>query len=107
MTRLHYSWNMLFINPSEAGMSRAACVKALQAEGVRTSAFAYRLQHKCPLYAEERWWHHKPVIPELPGSEQANATALPLPYFTTDVPELVEQYARAFEKVWAHRRQLG
>jgi perosamine synthetase len=107
MTRLHYSWNMLFIDPAEAGMSREGCVKALQAEGVRTSALSYRLQHKCPLYAEATWWHHKPTIPELPGSEQANATAVSLPYFTTDVPELVDQYAKAFEKVWAHRRSIG
>jgi len=107
MKRIYYAWNMLFINEKEAGMSRNACVKALAAEGVRTSAFSYRLQHKCPLYAESGWWHHKPVIPELPGSEQANATAIPLPYFTSDVPELVEQYVKAFKKVWAHRRDLA
>jgi hypothetical protein len=47
------------------------------------------------------------MIPELPGSEQANATAVSLPYFVTDVPELVDQYAKAFEKVWAHRRSIG
>jgi dTDP-4-amino-4,6-dideoxygalactose transaminase len=107
MTRLHYSWNMLFIDEAEAGMSRDTCVKALQAEGVRTNSFGYRLQHKCALYSEAEWWEHKPVVPNLPGSEQANATALPLPYFTTAVPELVEQYAKAFEKVWAHRQNLG
>lgn len=107
MKRLHYAWNMLFIDEAEAGMSRGACVKALQAEGVHTSAFGYRLQHKCALYAKEKWWHHKPVIPELPGSEQANATAVPLPYFTSQVPELVDQYAKAFEKVWAHRKALA
>ncbi len=104
--RIYYSWNMLFIDEAEAGMSREACVRALRAEGVETSTFSYRLQHKCPLYAEPQWWHHRPVIPELPGSEQANATALPLPYFTSEVPELVEQYVKAFEKVWAHRREL-
>ena len=105
--RLYYSWNMLFIDEAEAGMSRNACVKALAAEGVRTSAFSYRLQHKCPLYREPQWWHHPPVIPDLPGSDQANATAVPLPYFTTEVPELVDQYVAAFEKVWAHRRELA
>ncbi len=107
MNRIYYSWNMLFINEKEAGMSRDVCVKALRAEGVRTSAFSYRLQHKCPLYAESGWWHHKPVIPELPGSEQANATAIPLPYFTSEVPELLDQYVKAFEKVWAHRKSLA
>ena len=47
------------------------------------------------------------MIPELPGSEQANATSVPLPYFTTQAPELVEQYAKAFEKVWKSMREDG
>ena len=105
--RLHYAWNMLFIEEKEAGMSRAAAVKALAAEGVSTSQFGYRLQHKCDLYKEAKWWHHAPVIPELPNSDKANATAIPLPYFTSEVPELVDQYAAAFEKVWANRDKLG
>jgi hypothetical protein len=46
------------------------------------------------------------VIPALPGSEEANRTAIALPYFTSDVPELVDQYALAFEKVWANRKEL-
>ena len=107
MKRLHYSWNMLFIDEAEAGMSRKAAVEALQAEGVQTSEFSYLLQHKCPIYRESQWWHHKPIIPELPGSERANATAIPLPYFTSEAPELVDQYVNAFEKVWAHRDKLG
>ncbi len=107
VTRLHYAWNMLFIDEKEAGMSRATAVKALAAEGVSTSAFGYRLQHKCDLYKEAKWWHHAPVIPDLPMSEKANATAIPLPYFTSEVPELVDQYAAAFEKVWAKRDKLG
>jgi len=105
--RLYYSWNMLFIDEAKAGMPREACVKALQAEGVQAKAHSYTLQHKLPLYSEEKWWHHKPIIAELPGSEQANKTAIALPYFTTPVPELVEQYVKAFEKVWAHRKELG
>ena len=107
MERLHYQWNMLFIDEAEAGMSRDAAVEALRAEGVNASGVNYTLQHKLPLYAEDEWWHHKPVIPELPGSEQANATSIALPYFTKEVPELVDQYIKAFEKVWAHRSQLA
>ncbi|NLY01923.1 MAG: aminotransferase class I/II-fold pyridoxal phosphate-dependent enzyme [Rhodopirellula sp.] len=107
MDRLYYAQNMLFINEKEAGMSRAACVKALQAEGVSASAYSYRLQHKCPLYSDAQWWHHAPTIPELPGSEAANAGNIGLPYFTTEVPELVDQYAKAFEKVWAHRKEIA
>ena len=47
------------------------------------------------------------MIPELPGSDKANQWAMSLPYFTSEQPELVEQYVKAFEKVWAHREKLG
>ncbi len=104
--RLHYAWNMLFIDEKEAGVTRDKVVDALKAEGVSASALHYTLQHELPLYAEDEWWHHKPVIPELPGSTQANATSIALPYFTKDVPELCEQYVNAFQKVWAHRETL-
>lgn len=107
VSRLHYSWNMLFIDEAEAGMKRDKVVEALKAEGVNASAVHYTLQHELPLYAEDEWWHHKPVIPDLPGSRQANDTCIALPYFTNDAPELVEQYVQAFEKVWAHRADLG
>lgn len=104
--RLYYDANVIFVEESEAGISRDKLVRALKAEGVAARPFIYRLQHKCALYAEEKWWHHKPSIPELPGSEKANATAIMLPYFTSPVPELIDQYVKAFEKIWAHREQL-
>ncbi len=107
--RIYYAWNMLFLDEKEAGFTRAAAVKALQAEGVKTSNFGYLLQHEGALYREAKWWHHAPKIPtrdELPGTYQANEWALPLPYFTEDCPELTEQYVRAFEKVWANRDNL-
>ena len=88
-------------------MTRDQAVKARQAEGVQVKGLQYTLQHKCAVYSEENWWHHKPVIPELPGSEQANATSRALPYFKIDAPELVEQYVKAFEKLWAHRNNVG
>ena len=105
--RLYYAQNTLFIDEQACGRSREKVAKALAAEGVAAKAYTYPLQHKLALYAEEQWWHHKPTIPELPGSEQANATAIGLPYFTRPVPELVEQYVKAFEKVWAHRKELA
>ena len=105
--RLYYEWNMLFIDEAEAGVSRDAVVAALKAEGVRADALSYRLQHKQPLYTEPEWWHHLPVIPELPGSDAANATSIALPYFTKEAPEMVEGYIKAFEKVWAHRKELA
>ena len=106
MKRIYYSRNMFFLDEAKAGMSRETCVRALQAEGVQARAHTYTLQHRLPLYSETSWWHHKPIIPELPGSDQANRTAIALPVFTSEVPELVDQYVKAFEKVWAHRRGL-
>ena len=107
MKRLYYSSNLLCLDESKAGLSREVLVKALQAEGVRATAHSYPLQHKMPLYQDATFWHHKPTIPELPGSEEANRTMVALPYFTAAVPELVEQYAHAFEKIWANRKKLS
>ncbi|AMV37734.1 DegT/DnrJ/EryC1/StrS family aminotransferase [Planctomyces sp. SH-PL62] len=105
--RIYYANNILFLDEARAGATRAAIVKALRAEGVQAREHRYPLQHKLPLYAEAEWWSRKPEIPELPGSEQANRTAIALPYFTSEAPELIDQYAQAFEKVWAHRSKLS
>lgn len=108
--RVFYSKNIILIDEAKAGMSREAAVKALQAEGVEASEYNLRLQHTYPMYSEETWWKHMPVIPaegSLPGCEQANRQAVLLPYFTSEQPELIEQYAKAFEKVWAHRDAIA
>ena len=105
--RIHYAWDILFIDEAKSGMSREKCVAALRAEGVNANAHYYPLQHKLPLYHEAQWWHHPPVIPDLPGSEKANVTGINLPCFTSEAPELVDQYIAAFEKVWAHRKELA
>jgi len=108
MERVYYAVNTLFLDEVKAGMSREACVKALRAEGVPINSLVYSLQHELELYHEAEWWHHKPTIPErLPGCEQANRTSMSMPCFTKPVPELIDQYVRAFEKVWAHREKLG
>ena len=49
----------------------------------------------------------KLVSGHFPGVEEVNRRGISLPYFTTDVPELVDQYIAAFEKVWAHRKNLA
>lgn len=105
--RIYYANNILFLDEKKAGASRPEIVKALQAEGVKARELRYPLQHKMPLYSEAEWWHHKPIIPDLPGSDEANRTAIALPYFTSEAPELVDQYASAFEKVWANRAKLS
>lgn len=83
-------------------------MKALQAEGVRVRHGEYDEQHKYTLYSEAKWWHHPPQIPkDLPGTTQVNRTAMRMPLFYEEAPELIEEYVRAFEKVWAKRSQLA
>ncbi|HWB96855.1 MAG TPA: DegT/DnrJ/EryC1/StrS family aminotransferase [Bryobacteraceae bacterium] len=106
--RAYYNGNMLFLDAAKAGFSRSALIKALQAEGVRASTWDYPEQHKFRIYSEAKWWHHLPVIPAtMAGNAQVNSTHLFLPLMHGEAPELIEQYARAFEKVWAHRAALG
>ncbi len=60
------------------------------------------------MFQEAKWWHHVPEQPgDLPGSNQANRTCVSLPYFTSEAPELVDQYVKAFQKVWANRQMLA
>jgi dTDP-4-amino-4,6-dideoxygalactose transaminase len=102
--RVYYSTNMLFLDEKKAGMSRAQVVKALDAEGVSVGAGDYPENHKCKIYFEPQWWHHPIDVPKvLPGCQEVNARALNVGLFHQDAPELVEQYIKAFEKVWAHR----
>jgi dTDP-4-amino-4,6-dideoxygalactose transaminase len=110
MKRVYYSKNIMFIDEKKAGMSRAAAVKALKAEGVDVAEYSWTLLNTYPVFSEEKWWRHMPVLPapdSVPGCDEVNRTAILMPYFTSDQPELAEQYVKAFEKVWAHREELG
>jgi len=106
--RVYWAANKIFIDDKKAGVPLPALLKALRAEGVHASPGAYDEQHKYPLYSEAKWWHHPVVIPDdLHGTTQVNKLAVNLPIFRAEAPELVEQYAAAFEKVWAHRSDLS
>lgn len=106
--RVYYSNNMLFLDEAKAGFTRSQLLKALKAEGVGAGSGAYPEQHKFRLYSEEKWWHHKPIIPEsMPGTDQVNASCMYLPVMYEDLPEVAEQYVNAFEKIWAHRDKLA
>ncbi len=106
--RVYWGCHMLFIDEAKAGCPKDKLVKALQAEGVRATPGQYDEQHRYKLYSEPNWWHHPVLIPDdLHGTTQVNAQAVRLPLFRTEVPELVEQYVKAFEKVWAHRSKLA
>ena len=106
--RVYYSKNLFFIDEAQAGFSREKAVEALQAEGVDVSVYTWTLLHTYPLMSESKYWRHMPVLPDaVPGCDQANRQAIQLPYWTSDQPELVEQYAAAFEKVWANKKKLA
>ena len=106
--RVYYSTNMLFVDEKKAGMSRATVLKALRAEGVSVSAGDYPENHKYAVYSEPQWWHHPPQVPKvLAGCVEVNARAINVALLRQEASELVEQYAKAFEKVWAHREKLA
>jgi dTDP-4-amino-4,6-dideoxygalactose transaminase len=106
--RVYYNTNMIFLDPEKAGMSRAKVIKALAAEGVGIGAGDYPENHKCAVYSEPQWWHHPVNVPKvLPGCEEVNSRSIFVSLMRKDAPELVEQYAQAFEKVWAHRKDLA
>jgi perosamine synthetase len=106
--RVYYGGNMLMFDENKAGISRDILIKALKAEGVNASFWDYPEQHKRIIYSEAKWWHHPPAIPAtMPGTDQVNHGHIFLPLFCEDAAEINEQYARAFEKVWAHRQELA
>lgn len=106
--RVYYHANMLLLDEKKAGMSRDAIVAALKAEGVRATVWDYPEQHKLQIYAEPKWWHHAPTIPEaMPGNEHVNKTHIFLPLLHGEADEVIDQYVRAFEKVWANRAAVA
>jgi dTDP-4-amino-4,6-dideoxygalactose transaminase len=106
--RVYYNASMLLLDEKKAGFKRDALLKALQAEGVRATVWDYPEQHKLRIYSEARWWHHAPTIPEsMPGNKQVNSTHIFMPLIHGEAPELIDQQARAFEKIWAHRSDLA
>jgi dTDP-4-amino-4,6-dideoxygalactose transaminase len=106
--RVYWASNKIFVDEHKAGAPLGQILKALRAEGVAASPGAYDEQHRYKLYSEAKWWHHPVVIPDdLKGTTQVNAQAVNLPIFRVEAPDLIEQYAQAFEKVWAHRADLS
>jgi dTDP-4-amino-4,6-dideoxygalactose transaminase len=106
--RVYYNGNLLFVDFKQLGCSRPNLIKTLKAEGVRATFWDYPEQHKLKIYSEAKWWHHPPQIPEqMPGNVYVNANHIFLPAFYEDVPELIGQYVKAFEKVWSRRAELA
>lgn len=106
--RVYWSGHMLFVDEAKVGCKKDTLIKALRAEGVVIGPGKYDEQHTYRLYSEAKWWHHPVEIPtDLVGTAQVNRTSIKLPVFHAPADELIEQYFRAFEKVWAKRAQLA
>jgi len=106
--RSFYFMSMLFLDESKAGFTRTALLKALSAEGVPVETWVYPEQHKLKIYSEAKWWHHAPRIPSsMPGNDKVNETHFFVPLLHGEAPDLIDQYATAFEKAWAHRSSLA
>jgi dTDP-4-amino-4,6-dideoxygalactose transaminase len=106
--RVYWGSHMVFIDERKAGCPTGILVKALRAEGVQASPGFYEDQNRYPLYAESKWWHHPPLIrKDLFGTQQVNTQSVRLPVFREEAQELIEEYVKAFEKVWAHRSGLA
>jgi len=106
--RAYYNANMLLLDSAKVGISRDALVKALKAEGVNASTWVYPEQHKLTIYSEPQWWHHPPVIPtSMPGNDFINNQHIFLPLFYGEADDVIDQYVKAFQKIWAHRSQLA
>jgi perosamine synthetase len=106
--RVYYYANGLFLDEAKAGFKREAMLKALQAEGVPVGTWELEETHSLKVFSEAKWWHHLPQIPaSLPGTTQVNKTHFLMPLCYDENPELIDQYAKGFEKVWAHRDALA
>jgi dTDP-4-amino-4,6-dideoxygalactose transaminase len=106
--RVYYNGNLLFVDFKKLGVPRAAIIKALKAEGVAADFWDYPEQHKLKIYAEAKWWHHPPKVPEsMPGNQYVNANHIFLPAIYGEAPDLVAQYVKAFQKVWAQKSLLA
>jgi dTDP-4-amino-4,6-dideoxygalactose transaminase len=106
--RAYYYANMLLLDSAKAGFSREALAKALKAEGVHVSTWVYPEQHKLTIYSEPQWWHHPPVIPtSMPGNDFINNQHIFLPLLYGEADEVIDQYVKAFQKIWAHRSELA
>jgi len=106
--RVYYNHNTWFLDADKAGFTRDQLCTALKAEGVKATDGDYRQQHTCKVYHEAKWWHHAPKIPDkLPGSDQVSASRFHVPIMYEDCPDVIDQYVKAFEKVWAHKADVA
>jgi len=103
---------------SKTGLPLNDLTEALQAEGAMVAAPRYPLLHQQPVFTHNVWSKiarlpatienpiHSYDPTDLPSTTQGNGTLLKLPSFPSATPELLDQYALAFEKVLAHANDI-
>lgn len=101
------------------GLSVNTYVKALQAEGVRSSAGSGKILHTHPLFSEvDVYGHGRPTqianlpdgvkqpVGNYPGAEELSRTSLMVPWFKHYLPEIIDEYVSAFKKVADNYKEL-
>ena len=103
---------------SKTGLPIGDLARALQAEGALVGAPRYPLLHQQPVFTEGVWAKiarlegsaERPLREydprDLPRTTMGNASLLKLPSFPNADRPLLDQYARAFEKVTAYADDL-
>lgn len=104
--RVYYTYRVHFKSEELGGIGLGQIIAALQAEGVMAAPERYAPQHVQPAYRDEIRRVYRLVgrdeewqPPHLPVTESIHERLIGLPTFPQGTPELVEQYARAFQKV--------
>ena len=97
------------------GLPVDALIDALRAEGCEVTGPRYPLVHEQPFFTEGHWRrvarlapgdHADWRPPDLPVSHAVQRNMLRLPAFPWAGPDLIDQYATAFEKVHAHAHAI-
>ncbi len=99
------------------GLSTAALIEALKAEGCQAAVPRYPLLHQQPFFTEGALLSVMRPGPDvqlpdftsvsLPVTEDANARMLKLPSFPNAEKELLDQYLLAFRKVLGHAGEIA
>jgi len=107
------------VRHDESRIPMDALTGALRAEGAEAGPPRYPLLHQQPLFTEGHWAKVARLEPkkgrplrtydpaDLPRTTVSNAAMLKLPAFPNATEDLLEQYARAFEKVMAHADRIS
>jgi perosamine synthetase len=101
----------------ECAVDQEAFVKALNAEGAQISTPRYPLIHQQPFFSEGHWnrlariengltlYDYNKV--SLPLTEKESRFMIRLPHFSTASQDFLDQYIKAFTKVFAHASDIN